>query len=93
MEDFLKMDIFFAVATFAVLIVAALLSAFLFYCIRILRTLARIAEEVEGEAKALRGDIEEVRLKIRSEGVQAKHLLTLFKKATKRLLSQNRRKS
>lgn len=93
MEDFLKMDVFFIVATIAVLIVAVLTSIALVYLIRILRTVSHISEEVQGEAVALREDIDGLRQKARSEGLRLKHIFDIFGKAGKRLLTTGRRKS
>lgn len=93
MEDFLKMDVFFVVATIAVVVLAALVSVALYYVVRLLRTLMHISEEVEEETKAIRGDIEDVRRTARREGLKAKHVLAVATKAGKRVLSHSHRKT
>jgi len=92
MDDFLKMDIFFVVATLLVLIVGALITIVLLQLIRILRTLERIAADVEGEAKVLIADMDDVRVKVRAEGFKLAHMLSLFSKMGKRLLTKSRHK-
>lgn len=92
MDDFLKMDIFFVVVTLVVAVVGVLIAFALLTFLRILRTLERIAKDVEGEAKAIITDIDGVRKKVGVEGFKAAHLLTLATKTGKRLLTKSRRK-
>lgn len=61
MDDFLKMDIFFGVATAATIIITMLVAIVLMQAIRLMRSLSRITDEVEEEAKALRKDLDDAR--------------------------------
>ncbi len=90
MNDFLKMDIFFGVATAAALILTALAAIALMYAIRLLRTLARISEEVEEEAKALRQDLDDARKETKRK---ASAYIAFIEKAVKRLLGRKRKKA
>lgn len=74
MSDFLKMDVFFAVTTAAVVVVAALASVALFHLIRLLRAAERISGGIEEEAALVRADIRDLRAGIRAEGFKWKHL-------------------
>jgi hypothetical protein len=76
MDEFLKMDVFFVVATVAVVIIAAVLIVALVYLVRLVRTLNRIGEEVEKEAVEFRKDIHDAREKVRS--FRFAKMLTLF---------------
>ena len=67
MTDFTQMHIFFAVTTAAVILLAALMGGVLVALIRFLRTLDRIANEVEDEAAEIRADLDDLR-----EGVKRK---------------------
>ena len=92
MDDFLKMDIFFLVATLAMVVIAMLIAAALIYRIRLLRTLERIAGEVEGEARAIIADLDGVREKVRIEGFKLAHVISLLSKTGKRLLTKGRQR-
>lgn len=78
MDDFLKMDIFFAVTTAVVLGGGALCLIALFYIIKILRSVDNIAENVSEESNDLRGDIKVLRQKVREEGMKVKHFTDFF---------------
>jgi hypothetical protein len=88
MDDFLKMDIFFGVATGATIIMAALMCVALMYLIRLLRTLSRISEEIEGEAKALRADFDAARMNLKRGGMKVSNLFSFFETTVKRLLGR-----
>ena len=88
MDDFLKMDIFFLIATLVVLVIGTLIALAIWRLIILLKTLERIARDVEGEAKAIIGDIDDVRAKVRIEGFKAAHILSLVTKTGKRLLTK-----
>ena len=92
MDDFLQMNIFFVVATISVAVVGLLIAVALFHLVRLLRTLERIAHDVEGEAKALITDIEDVRLKVQAEGFKLAHMLSLAAKTGKRLIARAKQK-
>lgn len=87
-DDFIKMDIFFTVATILVAIVGLLVAAALVLFIRLLRKLERIADDVGGEAKLLIADIDEARTKVRVEGFKLAHVLSLLSKTGKRLVTR-----
>ena len=89
MTDFLKMDIFFVVATVATVLIAALVIVLLVYAVRLMRTLNRIGEEVEEEAKAIREDIEDARTSVR--GFSLSQAFSLFGKTAKRAASRVKR--
>ncbi|HYE23420.1 MAG TPA: hypothetical protein VEA92_03185 [Candidatus Paceibacterota bacterium] len=90
MDAFLQMDIFFIVTTIVVIVIGALIALVLFYVVRLLRTLERIARDVEGEAKAIISDIDDVRAKARIEGFKVGNLLSLVTKAGRRLITNLR---
>jgi uncharacterized protein YoxC len=93
MNEFLKMDIFFVVATIGAVTLVVLLGIAVFYIIRLLRTLNRVADTVEEEADVLKKDIHEVRASIKHGG---KGLLSIFGfggKKKKRLPSKKRKSS
>lgn len=69
MDDFVKMDFFFVVATAAVGIMGILVACALFYAVRILRNIARLTGTVEEEARLIRDDVENFRKGVRSEGI------------------------
>lgn len=72
MNDFLKMDVFFAVTMGAVVILVALLAAALLYAIRVLRAADRIAQKAEREAGLLSEDLRKLQASIRAEGFKWK---------------------
>lgn len=88
MDDFLKMDVFFAVTTLAVAVVTVLFGVALIYAIRILRTFERLMRSVEDEAELVRADINDVRKKVRAEGLKLSALLGLAHKSGKRILKK-----
>ncbi len=88
MDDFLKMDIFFVVATIAAVVFAALLSYALVLIIRILRNVERVSQVVEEEAQLLKGDIDEMRVKVRSNRLGWKDVSAFFRSIIKRLFSR-----
>lgn len=93
MNEFLKMDVFFVVATIGFVILAVLLCIALVYVIRLLRTLDEIAHTVEDEALALREDLDEARASIKRGGSSLLSLLGFAGKTKKRLLAKKKRNS
>lgn len=81
MTDLLKMDVFFVVATVATVLVAAGIVVALVYAVRLLRTMNRVAEEIEEEAEAIRADIKDARDSVR--GFRFSDVFSLFGKVTK----------
>ncbi len=85
MDSFIKMDIFFFVTTLVVVVLGVLFSVALVYLIRLFRTLDRIANQVNEEATGIRADLDELRGKVKHEGLRLGHLITFFgKTATRR---------
>ncbi len=93
MEDILKMDIFFIVATIGVVVVSVCAVCVLVALWKLLRTIDRIAEEVAEEAQAFRADLAEARTFIKREGLKAKTLISAFTKMGKSLLGRGSRRS
>jgi len=56
MDEFLKMDIFFVIASLCILVVSALISFAIWRLLRILKYVERIAEVAGKEAEHLRED-------------------------------------
>lgn len=84
MNEFLKMDIFFAVTTIAVIAVAILAVFVLWKIARILKNVEHISEQVSLEADAVREDLADMRGEVRRGKGRIASLLGFFKKATKR---------
>lgn len=78
MDDFLKMDIFFAVTTAVVTLCGIFGLVALFYLIRILHKVNYIAQNVREESDYIRDDISTLRDKIKSEGMKFKHISDFF---------------
>lgn len=90
MDDFLKMDIFFGVATVATIALTALMAVALMYLIRILRILTRLSEGVAEEAKALKADFNEARAAARKGGGEVMGLIKAITKYATRLLGKRK---
>lgn len=80
------MDLFFVVATAAVVVVSVLASVFLVFAIRLVRTAERLGSLVESEARALKGDLDDARLAARREAAAFLNLITSARKAVLRLI-------
>lgn len=78
MEDFLKMDIFFAATTAVVLLLGICFMIALVYSIRILRNIDHVAQNISQESDNVKGDLELLRKKIREEGMKVSHFLHFF---------------
>ncbi len=78
MDDFLKMDIFFVVATVAIVLVSVLLAMVLIRLLRILKTVDEVSEIVQEEAEGIRDDIREVRATVKRETIKAGQMLGLL---------------
>jgi hypothetical protein len=94
MDEFLKMNIFFVIATIGFVVLAVMAAIILFYVIRLLATINRVAESVEEEALALKDDFDEARASIKRQGSGLVSTLgTLFGfagKTGKRILKKRR---
>lgn len=88
MEDILKMDIFFVVATAVTVLVGATVVVALMQAVRLLKTLNRIGQEIAEETEAIRQDIKDARKKARS----FVGLAPLLGKAARRAVSRAKRK-
>lgn len=86
MEDFLKMDIFFAVTTVAVVVIGGLLAWALVRIVRILGNVEKLSETVSAEAQLIRGDIDDARANIRAEGFKWAHLSRFARNSVKRFM-------
>lgn len=86
------MDLFFAVATVAVALVALCTCVVLVYLARFLRTLDSIAQEVEAEAQEIRADLDDARARVVREGRRLVPLLGFFGKTALRLSGKKKRK-
>ena len=69
MDEFLKMDIFFVVATVATIILSVLAALVLMSVLRILSKVEDISEMLTEEGKELRADIALVRSELRQKGL------------------------
>lgn len=78
MSEFLKMDIFFAVATAAVVILGAFAAVALYYVIRILRNVEHLTTLVSLEGERIREDIAELRASVRREGFKWLRITRFF---------------
>lgn len=92
MDDFAKMDIFFMVATVAVVLHAALVSVVFWYVLRLFRILERIGLEAEEELKALSEDLDEARAEAAREGRKLSRLFDIAVAALSGFLGRRRGK-
>jgi hypothetical protein len=74
MSDFLKMDIFFAVTTVAVVVVSFVLTLVLIRVLSILRKIDDVTALVREEGEQLREDIANVREQVQEGGLRIGHL-------------------
>ena len=82
MTEFFKMDAFFVVATIATVVIAAITIVALVYAVRFLRTINRVADEIEEEADATREVIKDARKSVR--GFRFGQLFSLFRTRAKK---------
>lgn len=92
METLIHADIFFFVTTVAVVVVAAAFTIALFYLIGVLRQIHDIAGEVKEEARLVRQDVGDARMKIKAEGFRLKHVLDFFSHVSARKQAKKRSK-
>lgn len=78
MDQFLKMDIFFAVTTVAVLVLSTLAGLVLYRLLRILEKVDEVSGIVQEEGERIRADIAEVRAGVKREALKAGHALGLL---------------
>lgn len=84
MNEFLKMDIFFFVATLAVVLLAFFGALVLWRLSRVLKNIDHISEQVALETDNVRSDLAEVRSDIRKGKGRLKSILGFFEKTGKR---------
>jgi H+/gluconate symporter-like permease len=68
MNEFLKMDIFFVVATGALIVFVLLLCIALWYMIKILRSISHVAETIDEETESIKSDLDEARASVKRQG-------------------------
>ncbi len=84
MDEFLKMDIFFFVATLAVVVLAFFTAFVLWRLERVLKNVEYISKQVAGESDNIRHDLAELREDIRSGKGRLKSLFGFLGKFGKR---------
>lgn len=84
MSDFLKMDIFFAVTTIAVIVLTFLLTLVLIRVLGVLRKIDDVTTLVREEGEQLREDIQNVRESVQAGGLRIGHLFGLLSGVKKR---------
>lgn len=78
MNEFLKMDIFFAISSVVAIILAVLIVILLVYAIKFVKNIKYISDKARTETDNLGQDIQTLRENIRSEGLKVKHVLSFF---------------
>jgi len=84
MNEFLKMDIFFFVATLAVVLLAFFGACVLWRVSRVLKNIEHISEQISLESDTIRSDLAEVRADIRQGKGRLKSLFNFFDTRAKR---------
>jgi len=65
----MKSEVFFFVTTVAVVVITALLAVLFYHLLRIFSDIRDMTRRLRGEAKKITNDMEEFRLKTKSEGL------------------------
>ena len=84
MNEFYKMDIFFVVTTAAVILLAILLAIVLVYVIKIMNDIKYISGKAKNETDKLSEDMDDLRAKVRTEGLKFSGAYEFFQKILKR---------
>ena len=84
MNEFLKMDIFFFIASISGGILAILFAILLIYLIKIIRDLKYISGKAKIEADNLAQDIENLRQGVKKKGFQLMHAINFFRNIIKK---------
>ena len=84
MDEFLKMDIFFVVATAAVVVLAFFTAFVLWRLDRVLKNIEHISEQVALESDTIREDLAGMRDDVRRGKGRLKSLFGFLKKTSKR---------
>ncbi len=93
MSGFVEMDIFFFITTVVVIVVGALLAFVLLRIWRILGHVEEISKDVSEEGALVRGDIAELRGKVRAGGMKVAYLKLFLTHALKRIAGRSRKGS
>lgn len=91
MSQFVEMDIFFFITTVVVISIGVLLVVILLRIWRILGHVEDISRDVSEESSLLRGDVAELRMKIKTEGFKLMHFQSLFASVVKRMKRKPKR--
>jgi hypothetical protein len=84
MDEFLKMDIFFFVATLGVVALTFCVAFVLWRLERVLKNIEYISEQVAGESDEVRRDLAEMRRDVQKGKGRLRSLFSFFGKFTKR---------
>lgn len=93
MDAFAKMDIFFIIATAAVVILTVLIGLLVYRVILFVQIVNRIVTEVQEEAGEIRADIKSLRQDVVREGFRITSLASFFGKTAKRVAKRTIKKS
>lgn len=86
MNDFLKMDIFFVVATLVTLLIGGLLGLAIYKVIKILETVRKITDLVQEEVLETKQDLRELRGFIREKNFTFSKVISFLKRYGKRIV-------
>ena len=92
MSNFLKMDIFFVVATLAIVVLGVMLGIVLVRALRILKNVEHISENISEESDTIRKDFERLRTKAWEESLRLRAVGKFFKDMIGRFVPKKRRK-
>ena len=84
MNEFLKMDIFFVIASTVAIILTVLVVILLVYVIKFVKNLKYMSDKVRAETDNISLDIKTLRSNISTEGFKIKHLINFFKSIIKK---------
>lgn len=93
MNQFLEMNIFFAVTTLVVIAIGVSLAFVLMRIWRILGHVEKISRDVSEESNLLRVDIADLRANIKAEGFKLKHLGKFYSSTLGRLSRSKRKRA
>lgn len=91
MNEFLKMDVFFVIASAAVIVLAVFLAILLYYLIGFAGNLKYISDKARAEADNLAQDLQDLRASVRSGGFKLKSALDFFKNFYQRRKTTNKK--
>lgn len=84
MDNFVKMDVFFFVATVAVVILALLLAVLIIYIIKISRDVKYISHKAKSEADLIAQDLSDLRENVKNKGAKFKYFWSFFNNLRKK---------